>query len=319
MRCLALAQAWKGLGGRVVYACCSLPDVFEKRLRQEGMAVHVMNGEGESPEDIRQTKSLSIEEKASVILVDLYQAKEHYLLSLRNPRWKTICLDDNAELPSYPVDFVLNQNAHADPALYASKCGNAVLLLGPGYALLRKEFSFYRKWERPSTDEPKNILISMGGGNQIPALFTLIDRLCPALRSLKLSIVLARSYENTGLLKDRLSQRGLDFQIILSPDNMARELAGHDLLISSGGAAVWEALFMQMPAFFVVIASNQTASCRALQRTVSHPVAFSMDSVSERPVLDLVHSAPLRAKLANEGRSLVDGRGAERVIEMLCS
>ena len=314
MRCLALAQTWREFGGRVVFVCCSLPDVFAQRLSAEQMEVCFLDAKTESVEDGQQSLQVARKEKVTAILVDLYQARDSYLASLSDPGWKVLCLDDNAELPAYPVDIILNLNGHARASQYESK-SQARLLLGPSYALLRREFKPYRNTVRNLEGSGDRLIISFGGGNQVPALVQLIEKLAHVLKGLKLSFVLARPDFDRSPLEAVLQSHALSFKWIISPLNMAEELARHDLLISSGGSTVWESLFMGIPAIFIAIAENQNGSCLALTQMVRNPVFASLDEVSAKAVESFVHDRELQGSLARTGRSLVDGYGAERVIE----
>lgn len=314
MRCLALAAQWRAGGGRIVFACTTLPEALKQRLEADGMEVEMLPLE-EEPSEIERVLTLAGQLEAQAVVADLYRISANYLGNLATLGRKILCVDDNAELPIYPVDFILNQNAHAKESDYAGS--SARLLLGPSYALLREEFSPFSHWIRDAAQAPRRVLLSMGGGNQIPVMLDLLRRLRDGLEGLTISVAMAREFENAQAVRDELTRLHLKGNLLVAPKNMAEQLAEHDLLISSGGSSVWEALYMQMPALFVAIAENQVNSCRALRDVIPHPVFLSPEEVEPESLRGLMESAEKRCTLAREGRRVVDGRGAQRVVEAL--
>jgi UDP-2,4-diacetamido-2,4,6-trideoxy-beta-L-altropyranose hydrolase len=318
MRCLALAGAARAAGMRTIFAACELPEVFDRRVRDEGHEVRLLDAAPCSDEDTRGTLKLADEADASVVAIDLCDGTPAYLASLADDgRFRTLCVDDNASLAGYPAHFVLNLNGHARAEHYRGKVGaDTRLLLGPAYALLRREFQAYQNWQRPVHADPKSILLSLGGGNQAPAFVKIVERLAGVLPPFELSFVLARPDFDATQLEAAARGHGLRHRFVISPPDMALELSRHDALISSGGSSVWEALYMQTPAMFVAIAENQVNSCAALRGMIAHPVFLSINDI-EPEALDVVMRD--RALLARSGRSIVDGHGAGRVIGEICN
>jgi len=315
MRCMALAHAFRERGWRPIFAACELPEVLQQRIVDEGYEFRRVDAVPGSDEDARRTLEIAKHANASNIAVDLYDGSVRYLDKLSAGGAGVLCIDDNASLTRYPADFVLNLNGHAQASQYESKIDAPTrLLLGPRYALLRREFLPFRDWERPLPPEPRRILVSLGGGNQIPAFVSIVERLAGVLRPFELSFVLARPDFDTAPLDACVAAHGITGRMVIAPPDMAVELSRHDALISSGGSTVWEALYMQMPAVFVAIAANQVNSCLALRKMVRHPVFTSIDEIAPDAVAAVLHDSALRVSLAQSGRSIVDGYGAGRVV-----
>src|SRR5205809_6547913 len=78
MRCLALAQAWRDAGGRVVFATNDLSPAIEPRLRSERIEVVKCNAVGGSAQDALQLEELSRAHHADWVVVDGCQFNAEY-------------------------------------------------------------------------------------------------------------------------------------------------------------------------------------------------------------------------------------------------
>ena len=95
-----------------------------------------------------------------------------------------------------------------------------------------------------------------------------------------------------------------------------------DLAVTAGGSTCWEAACLGLPLCSLVIAENQLASARRLARAgtaeVMEPGPAGWEPDKLAGVLDaLAHNSARRAQMTTAGRALVDGRGAERVTNIL--
>ena len=115
------------------------------------------------------------------------------------------------------------------------------------------------------------------------------------------------------------SQRSTDPSVVTvdAPDGLGNELAAAQVVVTAGGVTMLEALAMGRPTVVVVTADNQAAQADAVRRAGAAQVldrtATSDDVVDA--VQALLADDARRADLAERGRSLIDGRGADRVAE----
>ena len=165
MRCLALAQAWQDAGGRAAFAMAMATPAVEERLRRESIEVVRLNAEPGSADDAKETIALAREKQASWVVVDGYGFGADYQAALKGAGMKVLFIDDNGHAEHYPADLVLNQNAHANEALYRNRESSTRMLLGPRYALLRREFAARRGWKREIPAIARNVLVTMGGSD----------------------------------------------------------------------------------------------------------------------------------------------------------
>ena len=88
-----------------------------------------------SPEDGATFAGALADDRGSVGVVDGYHFREPFLEALGVAGLRVLLVDDMAELAMYPVGWILNQNAHADPAAYPAS-SPARRLLGLRYTML---------------------------------------------------------------------------------------------------------------------------------------------------------------------------------------
>ena len=99
------------------------------------------------------------------IIVDHYALDATWLCIVKKSITKILVLDDLGDRDLI-CDLLLDQNLGADAEKYDGRApGNPTLLLGPSFALLRREF---REWRERSLKERlartvENVLITMGG------------------------------------------------------------------------------------------------------------------------------------------------------------
>src|SRR5579862_2845260 len=150
MRCLALAQAWQDAGGTVAFACADLPEALVQRLWTERCELHRFESARESSReacDIQETLRIANQVRPQWLVLDGYDFGPSYQLAVRDSRWRLLFVDDDWRHERYHADVLLNQNAGASPALYASRKTAARLLLGCRYVMLRREFRAQPQYE----------------------------------------------------------------------------------------------------------------------------------------------------------------------------
>jgi spore coat polysaccharide biosynthesis predicted glycosyltransferase SpsG len=138
MRCLALAQAAKKLGKKVIFASAPCMEAIENRLKGESFEVIHQTHEPGSVEDAEWTARLAKAKGAEWIAVDGYHFKDDYQKALKDNGLKVLFIDDYGHCNHYCADYVLNQNIYASESIYPSREPQTKLLLGLRHALLRR-------------------------------------------------------------------------------------------------------------------------------------------------------------------------------------
>jgi UDP-2,4-diacetamido-2,4,6-trideoxy-beta-L-altropyranose hydrolase len=317
MRCLALAQAWMERGGKVRMVSRELPLALLSRLREEEIGIHFINLSRED-QDCEQVLSVAADVNASWIVVDAYQFGELYQQRIKNGGHKLLFIDDNGQGTRYCADVVLNQNAHAKPELYKSKEPYTRLLLGPRYALIRREFRSWKGWRRDTPDSAHKILICFGGAD----LNNLTTKFIEALSllgtdALEASVVLGPANPHSDVVERAARTSRVRLKILKNAANMPELMAWADLAISAAGSTCWELCLLGLPAAVLVVASNQQeiAGCLSQMGIVSVLEASASPERFAEELSHLIKDRARRKTMSMLGQGLVDGEGAARVIQ----
>lgn len=316
MRCLALAEAWQDAGGQVVLATAEMPSALESRLTASGISVFHVEAVPSSGEDAGATASCAQRVRAAWLVVDGDRFGSDYLASLRHGSSRVLLIDDFAGRNAFPADLIVNPNLGAETELYLGKSPEALVLTGPRYVLLRREFQKQIR-ERQFAEHGKRILITLGGSD--PEKLT--PRVAAALAScskFELTVVAGAGYPNVDDLQ-RLTAANLS--VIVDTQNMAKLMMDADIAVIAAGGTLWELLSTGCA---VLSYSRNAVQLRVVQALARDGVIVDVGDTArfdpakiEAAVESLAESVSTRKRMAEQGRRLVDGRGAARVVEAI--
>jgi len=318
MRCLALAQGWQDAGGNVVFAMAQSTPAVDARLRSEGMEVVRLKDLPNALEDAREIAALAYARDAACVVVDGYQFDSEYQRNLKNAGLKLLFVDDLGQCKHYFADLVLNQNVHATENMYHHREAYTRLLLGPRYAMLRRDFRPWRRWHREITPNSHRVVVTMGGSD--PDNMTAI--VLAALRAVKVDgldviAVLGGSNPHADSL-ERFANQTSRIRFLKDAVNMPDVMAWADIAVSAAGSTCAEMCFLGLPAILIDLAENQTPVAQALgQKQIAIHLGSSKEVTAAEiagKVQSLLLSAEQRIYLSQRSRELVDGEGAGRVI-----
>jgi UDP-2,4-diacetamido-2,4,6-trideoxy-beta-L-altropyranose hydrolase len=334
MRCLALAQAWQDAGGKVAFASAELPEALVARLLSERCELHRFESAPDSSReanDIQETLRIANVVRPEWLVLDGYGFGPNYQLAARDPRWRLLLIDDDWRHERYHVDLLLNQNAGATAALYASRKVSAPLLLGCSYALLRREF---RAQPQPALRDDgrsvEKLLITLGGADQKNDTSRLI-RICldclPPESTIHVLVGPANPHlRSLNEMCERAPQSGRSeksptVMLHVAPPDVRSIMAMCDLAVTAAGSSVYELGFLGIPMLLVVTAENQRAIAAALD-SIGAAVWIDESSVHTArgvasAIAAVVENASIRSARAKKFQSLVDGQGAPRVVTAL--
>ncbi len=322
MRCFALAQAWQDSGGQCVFAMAESTPGIERRLQEEKMEVARLTADAGTAKDAMQTGRLAGERNAGWIVVDGYQFGSDYQAAIKAAGIKLLFVDDNALAGPYSADLVLNQNIHATASLYAEREPSTRLLLGPRYAMLRREFRRWRSWRREIPVSGRKLLVTMGGSDPNNLTAKVIEAIRqvsnPALEAV---VLVGGSNPHVGALEAMLRERNQSLGLITDAPDVGQWMTWADVAIAGAGTTFWEMCFLGLPGILLVLAENQESVAAAASRM---GIAWSLGAgtdVSASAIAgkleELLGSDCERTSQSGKGRKLVDGRGAERVAAFL--
>lgn len=320
MRCLALAQAWKRIGGRALFLQAQSTAALERRVRDAGFEALPRAAVPGSAEDAAQTAALAIEHAAWWVVADGYRFGGEWQQQVKAAGVRLLAFDDYGHSGHCRADFILNQNLHADAALYAVREAGTRLLLGVRYVQLREEFLAERGEPRQIPAVARRILITLGGGDS-GAVASEAVRAVAALNDVEAVLTVGGCSPQLEPLRALLRETQAPIRLIEDATNMAELMAWADVAIAASGATSWELARLGLPSLVVALAENQVPVAEALAREgIAINLAWHA-KVSHRTLAEalraLLDDASRRRAMSDAGRRLVDGLGADRVVTRL--
>jgi UDP-2,4-diacetamido-2,4,6-trideoxy-beta-L-altropyranose hydrolase len=324
MRCLGLAQAWQDAGGIVVFAMADRTPAVQERLEREGVEVIRLDADPGGAADLACTAQLAQAMNAASVVVDGYHFDSDYQRALKSAGLNLLFVDDNGDGQHYFADLILNQNAHADESFYRNRESYTQLLLGPSYAMLRREFGAWAGWRRDIASVGSKVLVTLGGSDpdnitlQVLRSLQLVD-----VEGLKFTAVVGGSNPHLASLEAAAAESSPPIHLVRDVRNMPELLAWADLAIAGAGVICWEMCLLGLPAILIDLAPNQLRIAQRLHQVGAGVHIGGAQEVSQRGIADAVQSsllsAPGRGRMSRVGRELVDGKGASRVVASLLS
>jgi UDP-2,4-diacetamido-2,4,6-trideoxy-beta-L-altropyranose hydrolase len=320
MRCRALAEEWMARGGRATFVTTCTPQDLQDHLQDQGFGVRTFpSAHFNGTDELVWLASVLQEERPAVLVLDGYQFDLHYQQAVRPWVKCLVCLDDVPERP-FACDVFLNQNLGVTAEEYKSLVPHGTtVLLGPRYALLRSEFREHAGSYRAAA-KPRRVLVTLGGSDEADHTARVLGELA-SLAEIEMDVMLGLMYPH-GHPIGRI--RGLDPRLVhvnRGVDRLVDLAVRADLAVTAGGSTVWELACLGIPMVVLGTAANQDAVLRGLQTEQAALVLGPMQSLSPGEIAEAVRSllaAPSRLRdLSRAASRLVDGRGSERVIEVI--
>jgi UDP-2,4-diacetamido-2,4,6-trideoxy-beta-L-altropyranose hydrolase len=320
MRCLALGQAWQDLCGSVIFAMSTSTPAIEERISKEKMeVVYIGSGTG-TLQDAEELARVANSHSSRWVAVDGYEFGVSYQQAIKNVGMKSLLISDATTPTDCVADLILNQNAYAREEFYTHRNADSRLLLGVRFAMLRREFSAWKDWKRELTPRGSKVLLTMGGSDPGNMTLEVIEALGSVKENLDVAVVIGGSNPHVRSLETAASKFPGTLRL-LTDISLPDWMAWADLAISGAGTTSAEICMMGLPAILIDIASNQTPVANELSR-VGAAVHKTIADVQHRErfancVRDILVSAEFRRSLSHTARSLVDGRGAQRVLAFI--
>ena len=342
-RCLALAQALMAQGGRCGLVVREPEPALLARCQTLGLDCLALPPTGLAQRSAEALWPTALQRQDAALTLSLLQAQHSGRRADGRPDWIVVdhyglddgwhdalresagpaaprlaAIDDMANRP-LAVELLIDHNHAPDHrAKYQSHLpASAALLTGPVHALLGPAYA------RAAPHLPGPVVRSIGifmGGADHAGLSAV------ALRAVTLAgfngpVQVASTSANPHLasLAQAVALRPQTDLLLDQPD-LSRFLARHDLQIGAGGGATWERCCLGVPTLAVAVAANQRAVLEpladlgvvVLARHDPHDARALATSL--RPLLA---QAAMRQRLSLAARTLVDGRGAQRVAQWL--
>ena len=250
-----------------------------------------------------------------VVVVDAYGVPGGELERVRGARVAVI--DDLADR-ELRVALVVNGAPHASDLRYRV-AAETRLLRGPRYILLREEFGHAPAREiRPAIER---VLITVGGTDPEGITTRLLGCVRETLGSVAVDVVLGPFFPRwmPDAVEAVAGRDGL--RLHRDPPYIRDLMIECDVAIAAGGQTTYELAATGTPAVAVAVADNQLGNLAALEalgtlRWAGRARDPGLEGLVAAGLRELEGSARRQA-MANAGRCVVDGGGADRVAEAI--
>ncbi|MFC1917391.1 PseG/SpsG family protein [Chloroflexota bacterium] len=258
-------------------------------------------------------------EKVALLFSDQFGDDEGLFKDLKTgfPALKVLALDyfnyDNEYL-----DVIINLFNHNPEKARPDQCG-IQYYEGLEYAIIREEFRQHISQVKEVSQKVSRVLVSFGGadpkGNTRRAL-QLLEMVGAA--DVRIDVILGPLWRSESI---QVLSNNVRWHRALPPSAMPSLMAGADFAFCGAGTTMIELLYLGTPV--IVLPQNSLEERFALSieqkgaAKLIHHDSPNTDDISQ--ISSLLHFPQERGKLSQQGRSLVDGRGKERIHRIIRS
>lgn len=342
MRCLAIADAAAVRGISTVFIVaetCSERFPVERGYRTICLNRQWDDFDGEIP----VMEKLIEEHQIGVLLIDSYFVTRTYMEAVTAVT-KTAYIDD-LHAAIWPCSTLINYAVYYDKYDYHKEYSDTKLLLGCEYAPLRKEFVGLS--ERQIRQDVKKILVVTGGTDEYHFMKKFTEMLLlheDRLKGVECTLIcgtfnkdleeikmlaaqtpasLKHVSEETDIESGNESDNPpLQLKVLDALPTLKDVLLETDLLITAGGTTLYEMAACGTPGICFSIADNQLDNVEGFAERDLVLYAgdlrndFSFDKLLQM-IMDLMQDYEKRSAMSKQLRALVDGHGAERIVDTL--
>ena len=323
-RCLVLARELKDLGAGVFFVCrmtnFEVPQEFTLLCDDWTTIDWSLSPESDAQEVVKFYKRYQID----ITVIDHYRVDVAYQRKLYESGVQWLQFDNCSQQPLW-ADWVINPRLDAKTCDYSSlrQRDETQFLLGPSYALLRREFS---QWHNHTgfNKNVKKILMTFGGGDDKGAtVFCLeaIKDIDPAIERVVLATTFNPRLED--IINWKEAHNKVNVKVLIDEKEIGRRMSHMDMAITAGGTTTFEIAAMGLPSLIIQIAENQRGNATAFNYENAALFLGLIENIStahlEKHVAILVDNPKLRKSMSEKGKALVDCFGAKRVAKILVS
>lgn len=315
MRCLALSEELTRKGHDCYFLSKIENDELINKIEKNNIHYQI-NSNATLLEDNKTLVKFAKEKDIDWIVTDHYGINTEYIKEIKQNNFKVLSVDDNAQIHYYS-DIVLNQNIGSEKLNFSAE-KYTKFILGAKYAIIRDELLI--KKNKKEGNEVKKILIMLGGTDKDNLILKILKTL-KSCRNLEFLVVIGPLNPHYDKIKNFIESENLKARIIKSPENMADLYLESDIAISAGGTSCYELSYFGIPNLIISVADNQlTISNEFDKQNISIYLGEKEKLSSEdlkNKFKELIDDSVLRKKLSENGKKLVDGKGKQRIVELM--
>jgi len=319
-RCLTLARELADQNSEVYFLCRAEGLDVSEQMPSMIKEWTLMPWSVPPEEDAREIVRVCRTKRIDTAIIDHYRADEEYQKVLYHSGIRWLQFDGAARYPLW-ADWVLNMSPGASKNVYNNLIKkNTCLLLGPSYAILRREFSEVLL-HKDRAGDVRQILLTFGGGDDRGVVIFCLDAIQALDETIERVVLMNSTNPNKNEILRWCQDSTSNTRIVIDAERTAVHMAAADLAITAGGTTVFEMAALGVPLLILQIADNQVPISRAWEEhgygINLGPLGLLNRSDLLRETVSLMEGTRRRIAMSDKGRTLVDGHGARRVVETL--
>ncbi|MEI6490945.1 MAG: UDP-2,4-diacetamido-2,4,6-trideoxy-beta-L-altropyranose hydrolase [Verrucomicrobiota bacterium] len=335
MRCLTLADALKERGASSGFLSRNLPKHLRGLLDLRGHALLPLAPGDDAPDgDLLHSTWLGTSQQADAqnclgalremrcdwLVVDHYALDGRWETPLRQKADKIFAIDDIADR-NHDCDLLLDQNYYADMhGRYRERLPKSCTpLLGPKYAILRKEFINLHANSRPRPGHVERVFIFLGGvdlDNYTGVVMRALDNF--RRKNLSVDIVLGAQHPCRKEICGECERK--QYSVHVQTDRIGELMKAADLGIGAGGSSTWERCAVGLPTLVVAVAANQIPTAIDTAKIGATNYAGCAGDVSAELLAQEIDRSFDSSWINRASRfclDLVDALGVQRILEQM--
>ncbi len=189
---------------------------------------------------------------------------------------------------------------------------------GPEYAIIRSSFDPFLG-RRVRTSPVKTVLVAVGGSDPSRHTLTVLDAVGRVDPAITWRIVVGPGFPHAKDVFKRAREMGDRVSVLFNSRELESTMADCDIALTNGGTTFMEALALGLPVIVLPQSEEERRFAEAISARGAARVidgAVTADAVREA-TCDLVADDESRARLSATARSVVDGKGRERVARII--
>lgn len=327
MRCLSISDAARDRDIECIFVtagdeCANI--IGDRGFRHIVLGFDYRDMDNELP----QVMQIIDDEQPVTLIVDSYFVTESYLGRLKQTvnivGGRQVYIDDILSFP-YPCDTLINYNIYADEEAYKELFrGYSIpdVLLGTDYAPLRSEFRSVTDKNSVRDDRGGQILVYTGGADFEHLIVQLVRTAKQVKNDYSFHFVIGAGNEDRDLIVSEVADVS-SFILHENVTNMSELMFSCDVAISAVGSTLYELCAYRVPTVTYILADNQIPGARGFEhcgimKCAGDIMETGAAELSARLVgmaLELCDNEGEWAHIAERQGNVVDGKGAERIIE----
>ena len=262
----------------------------------------------------------------------LFIIVDHYALAApwekKISAYAPILVVDDLSDRQHECKWLIDQTFGKTDADYLSLVpDNTKLMIGPQYALIRKEFTTTAKlFKRNLPDTEIKVLLTLGGvdkNNDISKVLLSLEAFKSVNKQqIVTTVVTSNANPNLHNLQAAVA-RIQNVSLLIDVNNMAELMATHDVCIGAAGSTSWERCVMSLPTISIVLAENQKTIAKNLaDAEVVLSLGLMADITLEKfmeTFYSLINDMNLYNSLSIKSKCLCDGLGCNRIMKIVVS